>query len=113
MDKLERLDRIFYALSDSKRRGMLELLLEGEKSVGQLGEPYGLTKQAVSKHLKVLENSGFISKSKDGRIRRCQINPKPLIEANSFIQKYHQFWEHQFDALEEYIESINKKGEQE
>ena len=103
------LDQLFLALSDRKRRAMLEMLKERELTVNELGSPFGMSKQATSKHLAVLEKAGFIHKEKDGRVRRCVLNPEPLKDLSQFVEQYQKFWEDQFDALEEYInENLNK-----
>ena len=77
MNNDEYLDNVFMALSDRKRRKMLEMLSESQMLVTELGKPFGMSKQATSKHLGVLEKAGFVNKEKDGRVRRCALNPKP------------------------------------
>ncbi|MBK25726.1 MAG: transcriptional regulator [Halobacteriovorax sp.] len=102
------IDRLFFALSDSTRRGMLSALTEGESSLTELGSSYGLTKQAISKHIKVLHDAGLITKRRDGRIQRCRLNPESLQKVEEVIGSYRKFWEHQFNALEDYIESLDE-----
>ena len=104
------LDNLFAALSDRSRRRMLMDLTRGEKSVQELGEPLGLSKQLVSKHLMVLSRAGLITKHKDGRVQRCQFNPKTFSKIQAAIKEYERFWNERFDALESYIEDL--KGEQ-
>lgn len=105
----EQIDRLFYALSDRSRRQMLLRLTKESLNVSQLGEPFGMTKQAVSKHLKVLENAGLITKEKDGRVQRCQFNPQALDAVQKVVQKYREFWDQQLNVLDEYIEKAKTK----
>ena len=106
-----KLDRMFHALSDRKRRKMLlELTTKGELKVSELGKPFGMSKQAVSKHLKVLEDAGLVDKTKDGRIQRCQFSMEGFSLIHDVVQQYKEFWESQFDVLENYIETIKQKG---
>ena len=107
----EQLDRLFFALSDQSRRSMLRQLSEGDANVSELGYPLGQSKQLVSKHLKVLENAGLITKQKDGRIQRCHFNPQALAQVQKVIEQYKVFWNKQFSALEDYIEQTKFKGE--
>jgi DNA-binding transcriptional ArsR family regulator len=104
----ERIDQLFYALSDQSRRKMLLRLTKTSQTVTELGEPFGMTKQAISKHLKVLEIAGLITKEKDGRIQRCLFNPKALEAVQKVVQQYRDFWEFQLGALEDYIEQAKK-----
>lgn len=104
----EHLDSIFAALSDKSRRHMLLELTKGERSVKQLGEPLGLSKQLVSKHLKVLERAGLINKEKEGRMQKCQFNPETFEKVQSLMNQYKTFWNNRFDALENYIDSLKE-----
>jgi len=108
----EQLDSIFSALSDRSRRKMLFDLTKGEKSVNELGQPLGLSKQLVSKHLKVLEKAGLISKQKDGRIQRCQFNPETFEKVQTLMDEYKKFWNSQFDALENYIDTLKENEDE-
>jgi DNA-binding transcriptional ArsR family regulator len=101
----DQIDQLFYALSDHCRRQMLLRLTIESLSVTELGEPFGMTKQGVSKHLKVLEDAGLITKEKDGRIQRCQFNPQALEAVQKVVQKYREFWDQQLSVLDEYIEN--------
>jgi DNA-binding transcriptional ArsR family regulator len=107
----EQLDKTFRALADRTRRKMLERLTAGEATVSELGEPFGLTKQAVSKHLKVLEEADLVRKTRDGRLQRCVFNPEALKEVHGLVNHYSEFWKSQLDSLEQYIDSIKDKGE--
>lgn len=104
--KEEQLDRLFSALGDRTRRKMLMMLTKESMTVSELGEPFGMTKQSVSKHLKVLEDAGLISKQKDGRIQNCKFNPSALETVQKTVNQYREFWSHQMDALDEYILSL-------
>ncbi len=104
----QELDSIFQALSDTNRRYMLLELTKGEKSVSELGQPTGLSKQLVSKHLKVLEKAGLITKQKDGRVQRCQFNPETMEKVNALMDQYRKFWNDRFDALENYINTLEE-----
>ena len=105
----EQLDRLFLALGDRTRRQMLRMLTKETRTVSELGEPFGITKQAVSKHLKVLEDAGLIKKEKDGRIQHCTFNPVAMERIERIVNQYKKFWSHQFDALEKYLDETNKK----
>lgn len=105
----EQLDRIFFALSDRTRRGMLAQLSKGETSVSTLAEPYNMSLPAVLKHLGILRDAGLITEEKEGRIKRCKLDPKELKKANEWISFYSQFWKTQFDELENYLERLDKE----
>src|SRR4051794_38259679 len=104
-----RLDATFHALADPTRRGMLASLTLGEKSIGELGEPYAMTFAGASKHVKVLENAGLIERRKAGRKQICALRPKPLAEAEHWISQWKQFWTVRLDNLETLIERDKQK----
>lgn len=106
------LDAIFSALSDPTRRAILGRLAEGEVTVGELAEPFDMSLPAISKHLRVLERAGLLIREKDGRIRRCHLNPEPLKEAAEWINHYRQFWEEQFDQLSAFLEETFNRQEE-
>ena len=97
------LDATFGALSDATRRGILARLALGESSVSELAAPYEMSLPAVSKHLRVLENAGLVTRHKDGRVHRCRLIAEPMKDAAEWIERYRMFWEEQFDALERYL----------
>jgi DNA-binding transcriptional ArsR family regulator len=103
-----RLDDTFAALSDPTRRAILARLARGEASVTQLARPFRVSLPAVSKHLRVLERAGLISRERDGRIHRCRLEADRMREAAAWITRYRKFWERQFDALEKYLEETDK-----
>ena len=94
------LDRIFRALADPTRRAMLRRLASGERSVGELAEPFDMSFAAAAKHVKVLEGAGLLSKAIDGRTHRCRLEARALAEADRWIAYYQRFWTGRLDALE-------------
>ena len=101
----DELDSTFAALSDATRRGILARLAEqGETSVSDLAAPYKMSLPAVSKHLRVLEHAGLVSRQKDGRVHRCRLRAEPMKDAAAWIEHYRQFWEAQLDSLARYLE---------
>lgn len=102
------LDATFAALADPTRRAILARLARGESSVTELAQPFDISLPAISKHLKVLENAGLLARSKDGRIRRCCVNPEPMRAATEWIERHRRFWEGQFDALARHLEPAPK-----
>ena len=95
------LDRTFAALADPTRRAILERLAEGEATVSQLAEPFPVSEQAVSKHLKVLEGAGLITRGRTAQLRPSRIDGAALREAAEWIEGYRSFWERGFDRMEE------------
>lgn len=104
------LNHIFGALSDPTRRAMLMRLSEEEVSVAELSKPFSISKSAVTKHLKVLENAGLLQRTIDGRIHYCRLNPKPLVEASEWMVFYKKFWNQKLDGLDSFLSKPNKKG---
>jgi DNA-binding transcriptional ArsR family regulator len=105
------LDAVFAALSDTTRRGMLARLSRGPATVGELGDPYGISKPAVSKHVKTLERAGLIRRRKDGRLHRCTLRPKPMAQAQDWIERHRRFWEQSLDALADYLDDTTVRGD--
>lgn len=103
------LDTTFSALADPTRRAILARLAEGEASVGDLAAPFDVSLPAISRHLRVLSEAGLIAQEKDGRVRRCRLVAEPMKDAANWIERYHRFWEEQFDRLAEYLESTKDK----
>ena len=102
------LDTIFSALSDATRRAMLQRLSKGDMSVADLAAPFDMTKPAVTKHLKVLENAGLLSRQIIGRQHFCRLVPQPLSEAADWITFYEKFWNMKLDALEQFLNVTTK-----
>jgi DNA-binding transcriptional ArsR family regulator len=94
------LSTVFAALSDPTRRAILQRLMTGDASVTQLAEPFAMSQPAVSKHLKVLESAGLISRSKKATARYSHLEPTPLKEATHYMEKYRRFWDNAFDQLD-------------
>ena len=99
----KQLSSIFAALADPTRRAIIERLALGEASAGQLAEPFGISKPAISKHLRVLENANLIVRKKDAQWHRFQLQPDAFKRASDWIVRYQKFWEDQMDALSEYL----------
>jgi DNA-binding transcriptional ArsR family regulator len=101
-----RLDATFIALADPTRRAILARLASGEASVTELAEPFAMSQPAVSKHLKVLERAGLISRGRDAQRRPCRIEGKPLADANKWLEKYRRFWEGNFQRLDALLDEM-------
>jgi DNA-binding transcriptional ArsR family regulator len=99
-----KLDLAFQALADPARRGMVEQLCRGPASVSELAKPLSMTLSAVVQHLQVLESSGLVRTRKAGRVRTCQIEPKALLAAESWITARRTHWERRLDRLGEYLD---------
>src|SRR6185503_587387 len=95
-----RLDAIFHALGDATRRRMLRDLSRGERTVGQLAEPFAMSLAAASKHIKALENAGLIRREVRGRTHLCRLAPGPLASAHEWLGFYERFWTERLDVLE-------------
>ncbi len=94
------LDIVFRALGDATRRGMLASLALGEKSVGELAEPFAMSFAGASKHVKVLEDAGLVRREVRGRTHICRLEPGPLASADQWLRHYERFWTGRLDALE-------------
>ena len=94
------LDTVFHALGDATRRHMLRELAEGEKTVGQLAEPFSISLAAASKHIKALEKAGLVRREIRGRKHVCRLDPGPLASAQEWLSFYEQFWNQRLDVLE-------------
>ena len=101
-----RLDATFAALADPTRRAILARLASGEASVLELAEPFDMTQPAISKHLKVLERAGLISRGRDAQRRPCRIEARPLAEANDWLENYRQLWESNFRKLDAVLQEL-------
>jgi DNA-binding transcriptional ArsR family regulator len=102
----EQLDATFGALADPTRRAILARLSRGETSVKELAQPFDISPPAITKHLKVLERAGLITRSREAQWRPCQLNAAPLQEAAEWIERYRQFWEESFDRLDDYLRQL-------
>ena len=107
----ERLDITFGALADPTRRGMLASLALGEKSIGELAEPFAMSFAGASKHVKVLEDAGLVARRRRGRTHLISIDARPLEEADRWMRQWERFWNTRLDRLQALIESHEEKGE--
>ena len=105
----DRLDVTFQALADPTRRGMLASLALGEKSIGELGEPYAMSFAGAAKHVKVLESAGLIARRKAGRKQICTLRAEPLAEAERWLKQWETFWTVRLDRLQAMIEADKKE----
>ncbi len=116
------LDATFQALADPTRRAILARLASGEASVNELAEPFAMSQPAISKHLKVLERAGLISRGRDAQRRPCRLKADRLAQANDWLENYRAFWEQSFDRLDGVLDELkleatkttdhHKQGEQ-
>jgi DNA-binding transcriptional ArsR family regulator len=106
----DRLSHTFHALADPTRRAILAKLSSGEASVNELAAPFQMSLPAISKHLKVLEGAGLISRTKDAQYRPCKLETTPLKEARNWIEQYRKFWEASFDRLDAYLQELQAKN---
>jgi DNA-binding transcriptional ArsR family regulator len=110
------LDATFAALADPTRRAILARLASGEATVNELAEPFAMTQPAISKHLKVLERAGLISRGRDAQRRPRRLEAKPLAQATEWLEHYRQFWEAtylQLDSLLDELKTLNPKEKHE
>ena len=105
----EQLDVTFAALADSTRRAILARLATGEATVSELAEPFSISLQAVSKHLKVLERAGLITRGRDAQWRPCRLEPAPLEDASDWIDDNRHVWEARLDALGGVIDDLKRR----
>ena len=103
------LDATFAALADSTRRAILVRLAAGEASVAELAEPFAMSQPAISKHLKVLERAGLISRGRDAQRRPRRLDAKPLAKATGWLENYRQFWEGSFQRLDNLLDEMKAK----
>jgi len=102
----DRLDATFAALADPTRRAILTRLASGEASVAELAEPFVMSQPAISKHLKVLENAGLISRGHDAQRRPRRLEAEPLAQATEWLEEYRRFWEGNFQRLDSILDEL-------
>ena len=102
----DRLSSTFAALSDPTRRAILARLALGETSVSELAKPFDMSLPAISKHLKVLERAGLITRGRDAQMRPCKIEVKALKEADDWLEEYRRLWEQRLDRLDDYLHTL-------
>src|SRR4051812_35948586 len=105
---MDELSTTFAALADPTRRAILARLADGEATVNALAEPFDMTVQAISKHLKVLERAGLITRGRDAQYRPCRLEPAPLEPAVQWIERHRQVWEERFDKLEQHLQKLQQ-----
>jgi DNA-binding transcriptional ArsR family regulator len=106
----DRLDRTFGALADPTRRAILARLAKGEASVTELAEPFEMSLPAVSKHLKVLERAGLVSRGRERQWRPARLRPTPIKEVAEWTDRYRRFWDERYDRLDEYLDELQGRG---
>ena len=108
MQLTERLDATFAALADPTRRAILRRLAQGDASVTDLARPFDMSQPAISKHLKVLERAGLISRGRDAQRRPCRIEGRPLADASQWLEGYREIWERRFQRLDAVLSELQR-----
>ena len=107
----DQLSATFAALADPTRRAILARRASGEASVTELAEPFEMSLPGISKHLKVLRRAGLIEQGREAQWRPCRLEAGPLKKVDDWVEQYRRFWEERFDRLDEYLQELQKKGE--
>ena len=107
--RAERLDTIFAALSDPTRRAIIARLAKGEASVMELAQPFEMSQPAISKHIKVLERAGLVSRGRDAQRRPCRLEAAPLRDATRWLERYRELWEARFQRLDTLLDELKEK----
>jgi DNA-binding transcriptional ArsR family regulator len=102
------LSQTFAALADPTRRAILARLVQGEATVNELAQPFAMSLPAVSRHLKVLERAGLITRGREAQWRPCRLDPLALKSVDDWLDDYRRFWNQSFDRLEDYLEDLQK-----
>ncbi|WP_340646005.1 metalloregulator ArsR/SmtB family transcription factor [Phenylobacterium sp.] len=105
------MDLVFGALADPTRRAILARLADGEATVNELVAPFDLSQPTISKHLKVLEGAGLVSRGRNAQFRPVRLNAEPLAEAARWIGDYRRFWDESLDQLEAYVKDLQARGD--
>jgi DNA-binding transcriptional ArsR family regulator len=105
----DQLDAAFSALADPTRRAILARLALGETTVNELAAPFDISLPGISKHLKVLENAGLISRTREAQFRPCKLEVAPLKEVSDWVEAYRKLWEERFDRLDDYLKQLQDK----
>jgi DNA-binding transcriptional ArsR family regulator len=108
---VDQLSSVFMALADPTRRAILRRLMEGDANVSELAEPFSISQPAISKHLKVLERAGLISRNRAATARPSHLEAAPMKEAVMWMEKYRQYWESSFDRLDAALTEYQKGAE--
>ena len=109
LDHEQRLTDTFAALASPTRRAILARLAAGEATVNELAEPFAMKLPAISKHLKVLERAGLITRGHRAQYRPCALDPRPLAEVSTWAEQYRSIWETRFDQMADYLSKLNGK----
>jgi len=109
MQPADPLSETLFALADPTRRAILERLARGPASVNEIAAPFDISLPAVSKHLKVLENAGLISRGREAQWRPCQLEPNALKRVDDWLERYRRFWTGSFDKMDAYIAKLKKE----
>src|SRR6201995_1766918 len=107
---MDPLSTTFQALADPTRRAILAQLALGERSVTELAAPFDISLPGISKHLKVLEHAGLITRSRDAQWRPCKLEPKALMSVDTWLEEYRRLWNERFDRLDDYLRELQAKG---
>jgi DNA-binding transcriptional ArsR family regulator len=110
-ERSERLDITFAALADPTRRAILTRLAAGEATVTELARPFAMSQPAISKHLKVLERAGLVSRSRDAQRRPCRLVAGPLAAATAWLEDYRRFWEERYQNLDALLDELQAAGD--
>lgn len=105
---MDPLSSTLFALADPTRRAILARLAAGEASVGEIAAPFAMSQPAISKHLKVLERAGLISRGRVAQSRPCRLEAAPMRELAGWLERYRGFWEERFDRLDAYLKDLQK-----
>lgn len=111
MQTAQQLDLVFGALADPTRRAILARLAKGEATVNELVEPFGLAQPTITKHIKVLEGAGLVTRGRAAQFRPVRLNAAPLKAASSWIGNYERFWDESLEQLDAYVKQLIEKGE--
>jgi DNA-binding transcriptional ArsR family regulator len=111
MKQSNRLNATFAALADPTRRAILTRLAKGEVSVMELAKPFKMSQPAISKHLRVLERAGLVSRGRDAQRRPCRLEAKPLAEADEWLERYRQIWEGNFQRLDALLDELKTESQ--
>jgi len=112
MQARHRLDTIFAALADPTRRAILARLASGQASVTELAEPFAMSQPAISKHLKVLERAGLVSRGRDAQRRPRKLEPKPLADATGWLERYRRLWEGNYQRLDALLDELQTRAKE-
>ena len=108
----DQLSSTFAALADPTRRAILARLASGETSVSELAKPFDMSMPAISKHLKVLERAGLVARSREAQWRPCRLEAGPLRDVSDWVEHYRRYWEDSFDRLDDYLQQLQNKENQ-